>query len=341
MRSLSLLVRLLPGILPVALCAQDTTPRPAAGTRPAVADSVKRPARSGGSAARVRPRVRPSALSRSADSIGRFLVFAPRGQRWFAAAARGKRLLVDIGRVDAKVDDASRPAFREAVAARSPVKVGTSIRIRGPWGVEDATVSGFDAWAGRVVATLAVSPVVDSLALEKGAGKTPSLAGSAFLLAPADSTVLQQSCDRAMPAALQPRVVAVRDSLVLALQALPVPHRRTPQPATTLLRTTERAGCFGPARALVAVHVRAPNASWAHERVVLVSEAGAVTPLRVQDLRLKAHEVLDVFDADGDGVDDLATRGYAEGAGAVSILRLDPTAKRLTRLASGFAWEAR
>jgi hypothetical protein len=47
------------------------------------------------------------------------------------------------------------------------------------------------------------------------------------------------------------------------------------------------------------------------------------------------------FDADGDGVDELAARGLATRMGAQSVLKLDPAAKRFSRFASGFAWESR
>ena len=42
----------------------------------------------------------------------------------------------------------------------------------------------------------------------------------------------------------------------------------------------------------------------------------------------------------GDGLDDLATRGFAEAAGGITILKLTDK-NRLQRLANGFAWEAR
>jgi hypothetical protein len=51
-------------------------------------------------------------------------------------------------------------------------------------------------------------------------------------------------------------------------------------------------------------------------------------------------------DFDGDGIDDLATRGYGPFLGGTSVLRIvdgkkpkDP--RRLERMATGFAWESR
>jgi hypothetical protein len=99
------------------------------------------------------------------------------------------------------------------------------------------------------------------------------------------------------------------------------------------------AGCFGIARLLVVASRRTADMEFAVERAALVDSTGKVHPLRFQDLRFKAHDPLYVFDADGDGLDDLAARGYAERSGGLSIMRLDLVARRLVRLASGFAWE--
>ena len=55
-------------------------------------------------------------LSPLADSIAERMVFPPSGQLWFTAAARGKRMLVDIGRVDIDVKTEPRAsAYLEAV----------------------------------------------------------------------------------------------------------------------------------------------------------------------------------------------------------------------------------
>ena len=98
-------------------------------------------------------------------------------------------------------------------------------------------------------------------------------------------------------------------------------------------------GCFGERqRVALVVTVRTADNGWVQERVVLLDDAGRVTPVRANDLRFRAHELLYAFDADGDGVDDLAAKASTEAAGATVILRLDPKTKRLTRLAGGFAW---
>jgi hypothetical protein len=100
-----------------------------------------------------------------ADSIADKLVFPPVTQGWFLAAARGKRLLVDIGPCRQEVRRASGAARRVQAGgrARTPFPTGTRFRLRGPWGADDATISGFDTWNGRIVATVATAPRVDSL----------------------------------------------------------------------------------------------------------------------------------------------------------------------------------
>ena len=75
-------------------------------------------------------------------------------------------MLVDIGRVDVEVrrNPARLAAYKLAVEARTPFPTGTRFRLRGPWGADDATINGFDTWNGRIVATVATTPRVDSLA---------------------------------------------------------------------------------------------------------------------------------------------------------------------------------
>jgi hypothetical protein len=75
------------------------------------------------------------------------------------------------------------------------------------------------------------------------------------------------------------------------------------------------------------------------ERAVMLGDTGAVVRLRLSDLRFHFHEPLAVFDADGDGIDDIATRALGDRSGGLSIMRLDTSTRRLQRLASGFAWE--
>ena len=65
----------------------------------------------------------------------------------------------------------------------------------------------------------------------------------------------------------------------------------------------------------------------------------SLVPMRFTDLRFHAHDPLYVFDADGDGVDDLAARGLGDRSGGLTIMRLDLAARRFVRLVSGFAWE--
>jgi hypothetical protein len=301
----------------------------------------------------------PPSLSPLADSIAPYLVFVPTGQTWFVVASRAKRVLLDLGRVDADVKTKPRRlhAYLEAVQKLSPVPVGTHFRLFSQDGIADVSVKGFDVWNGRIVATLVAPHAIDSL------GRTaPLFVASAELIdsTRADSLRLVDSAAHAdtatgahpdsvhsdtchhgdVPDTLRSRVLTVRDSLINWLDSLP------PPPYQRLMKTEKPqwstiVGCFGGARRIaLAVDLRAGNNEWIRERVVLIDTLGAVTTLRVSDLRFKGHDLLMAFDADGDGLDDLATRGFAEAAGGITILKLTDKA-RLQRLSNGFAWEAR
>ena len=109
----------------------------------------------------------------------------------------------------------------------------------------------------------------------------------------------------------------------------------------TTVRGEAALGCFGNWRAIVVVNSRTPGFEWNEERTLLVAADGKVQTARLRDLRLRAHESLLAFDADGDGVDELSARGLATRMGAQSIMKLDPATRRFARFASGFAWETR
>lgn len=276
-------------------------------------------------------------LSPLADSVAERLVFAPRTQTWFVAAARGKRLLVDFGRID--VDVKKRPdrliAFREAAERIAPVAVGARMTVRGPWGSAPATVEGFDVWNGRIAGVLAVPETVAAL-VRAGDGV---LVGSAQLetgdATSAPVAAPGATCSReSVPAALAARVAVLRDSIGAAItKALPAGTAPTAPVASQV------AGCFGSlGRIALSVSVRAPLPVGSIERFAIVNDAGRATGVRPADLRWRAHDLLAAFDADGDGVDDLATRGVAPGAGATVLLRVDEAGKRAGRLAMGFKW---
>lgn len=139
----------LPDSLAIVAAAQRRPPGPAAALPPFV---------------RTRPAPAPK-LTPLADSVSQFLVFTPIEQTWFLAAKRGKRLLVDIGRVDLDVQHDKRraTAFQQAVKALSPLPIGTPVRIHHAWGIEDDSVVGFSSWNNRIVATLHLSRQLDSL----------------------------------------------------------------------------------------------------------------------------------------------------------------------------------
>ena len=294
---------------------------------------------------RIRPRsrARPREIPPLADTIAEKLVFPPVTQSWFLAAARGKRMLVDIGRVDMEVrrDPARLAAYKLAVEARTPFPTGTRFRLRGPWGADDATITGFDTWNGRIVATVATTPRVDSLA-----ATVEPLPATAQLVDSASEALTDTACVRGpLSAALEARVKLVRDSLEQTLLATErPPYERLMKSLKS--RSTSAAGCFPRGRVVVIATLWAGEYEWVREVVVLLDDAGALTPLRLRDYRFRGHEAIYAMDGDGDGVDDLATRGYGPNLGGTSVLRLvdgrtpkDP--RRLERMATGFAWESR
>jgi hypothetical protein len=306
-------------------------------------------------------------LSPLADSIANGLVFVPLDRTWFPVASRGRHMLVDIGRIDLnlKTDSATRAAFVEAVTRLSPLPLGTVLRLRAPYSVnEDAKVIGFDSWHGRVVARLAVSHLLDSLARAEdmlpaaatrfdtsmaraptSADTTQHATGVTSItttgVARADSVPPLQlvACTHdTLPTDMTARAIAVRDSLVRFLtdSATP-PYER--QLATAKIQSWWVPGCFGIGRALIIANKRTPEMDFAVERVALLDSAGKTVPVKFGDLRFHVHDPLYVFDADGDGIDDLAARGHGDRSGGLTIMRLDLAARRFVRLVSGFAWE--
>ncbi|MCC7322640.1 MAG: hypothetical protein IT358_02350 [Gemmatimonadaceae bacterium] len=273
-------------------------------------------------------------LSPLADTVAQRLVFAPLVQDWFTAAARTKRLVVDLGRVDIdlKKDTARLVAFRAAAAARSPFAIGSRLRLRGPWGSDDATIAGFEAYNGRIVATLATSPLVDSLARD-----TDPLVASAQRVRN-DSTPAGAACDRAVDSAFVSRLTRLARATEDSLRASEDQPLYARLKASLKARRSVAAGCFGEARGVVIVTLYAGDYEWVRERVLLVGD-GSVKKATVRDLRFRAHEALHALDADGDGVDDLATRAWTPRGGGTAILSFNPTTARFERLAQGFAWE--
>ena len=297
-------------------------------------------------ARRIRPasRARPKTLPPLADTIADKLVFPPVTQSWFLAAARGKRMLVDIGRVDIEVrrDPARLAAYKLAVEARTPFPTGTRFRLRGPWGADDATINGFDTWNGRIVATIATSPRVDSLAR----AIEPLPATAQLVDSASDPVATDSACVRGpLGPILEVRAKAVRDSLEQSLRlGEKPPYERLLKSLKS--RTTIAPGCFPGGRAIIVATLWAGEYEWVREQVVLMDDAGQVTPLRLRDYRFRGHEAIYALDGDGDGIDDLATRGYGPNQGGTSVLRIvegrtPKEPRRLERMATGFAWEIR
>jgi hypothetical protein len=305
-----------------------------------------------GASHRVAPKL--PTLTDAEQRIADGVVFAPRVTERFLVASRNKRLLVDIGRVDIARLDAEQLATLRRVSARTgPLSSVTHLRVRGSWGEETDSIVGYDVWNGRAVAVLAASPHADSLlkkntALVGVAIRAVSVVSTDTVEVPA-APVKQAGAATATPAPvcvrdslapqMQVRVTAVRDSLLRwVTDSLHSPFIRFAKATTA--RGEAALGCFGSWRAVVVVTSRTPGFEWNEERALLVAPDGKVQAARLRDLRLRAHESLLAFDADGDGVDELSTRGLATRMGALSILKLDPATRRFARFASGFAWES-
>ena len=291
-----------------------------------------------------RPAVRAPLLTDDEQRVADGIVFAPSTTERFLVAARGKRLLLDLGRVDLDVKQSpEKLALVRRVAARTgPLSRAVRMRVNGTWGTETDSIVGYDVWNGRVVAVLAVPPGTDSL-LRRNA----PLVGVAWRAAaggpqppPATAPGVAPCVRDSLPAVLQNRVAAVRDSLVRwVTDSLKPPYARLEKAAK--VRGDAITGCFANWSAVVIVTSRTPSLEWNEERAVLVGPTGVAASARLRDLRLRSHESLMAFDADGDGVDELAARGVAARMGAQSVLKLDPATGRFTRFASGFGWESR
>ena len=285
-------------------------------------------------------------LSPAADTIARHLTFVARNTTVLTAATRGGRWLVDLGRIDAAVQTPARmAAYREAAAALSPVRPGDTLHVYGPWGASRTVVRDFDIWSGRIVATVDLPAEADSLAIladrraKAPRGSDVPFGAAAFRFPLARDTSQAPGCVRdTIPFALSARADSVRDSLRTMLMAdtadAAPQYRIAPHVVTSRLM-----GCFGTARLLLMAALRSGGDLLTRERAVLIGDDGTVTPVPVQDYRFRAHLMLHVLDADGDGTDDVVARGYGRRVGSLVILRFDPEGRTLTRLTGGFAYE--
>lgn len=360
---------LAPFVLGVAVAACEGAPRPGDAVRDAAAtdtsvprDSAQRHAADSAAAmALVHEPAASHRLSPAADSLVPYLVFAPAEERRFVAAVRNGRWLLDIGRMDLDVrkDTARLAAFREAAAALSPVAARTVFRLHWAQGAEDIVVDSFAVYNGRIVVRVLGSAALDSVARGKGAWVGHAVHADSATSPTSTACELRLPPDRAAQAAfaaLKPaerraqaaarksadsaftaRIAFVRDSLEGVLRLERPPYERLQR--RVKLATSQVRGCFGEARRALVVSLRAGDAEWVRERVVLIAPDGRVTALRVEDGRFRAHDLLTAFDADGDGVDDLATRGTMQRAGGTVVLRVDLAKRLAVREAAGFAWE--
>lgn len=144
------------------------------------------------------------------------------------------------------------------------------------------------------------------------------------------------SCSRVWDDESRARASSVRDSLERVLRAGEQPVY--PRLLSSLkIKRSMISGCFPGGTAIVAVALYGGDFDWVREKIVLLTNSGGVRAMPVRDYRMRAHELLDAFDADEDGADDVAARGFTTRAGAQVVLRF--TENRLERIAAGFAWE--
>lgn len=284
-------------------------------------------------------------LSPAADSLARHLTFVARNTTVLTAATRGGRWLVDLGRIDVSVNTPERStAYREAVAALSPVRPGDTLYVYGPWGASKAVAGAFDIWSGRIVATVALPAAADSFALladrraKAPGGSDVPFAAAAFRYPLARDSARVAGCAGDLPPDISARADSARDSLRTVLLAdtatAAPPYRLAPRVVTSRLT-----GCFGAPRLLLLAALRSGGDLLTREHAVLIDADGSVTPVPVHDFRFRAHLMLHILDADGDGTDDVVARGYGRRVGSLVVLRFDPEAKTLTRLTGGFAYE--
>lgn len=307
--------------------------------------------------------LRIASLDPLADSISDRMVFYALIQTKFVAATRGKRLLLDLGRYDGSVNGAKqKKAFEEAAKVLSPVHPGDRFVLHGPWGADSATVTGYTVWNKRIVATLAVPALIDSMArsgvtlvalatkIMPDSAHPDSAARPAGAPAPpTDSVALPDSgtvanaltpgCSHdSLSIELALRVSELADSLAVVLEADTAKLTDRLKKSVKVQRS-QAIGCFAHWRVILLVNQSAGDYEYVHQLALLVDTAGVAVPLSVRDLRFKAHEVIKAFDADGDGVDDLAVKGYGNRIGATVILHYIPEKRRLEYIMEGFAWE--
>lgn len=340
-----------------AACGGKASSRPAAKSAVVTDSAGRQSSDSAAAMASVHDMATKHRLSPAADSVAPYLVFIPHEERVLVAASRNKQLLLDVGRMDLDVrkDSARLRAFHEAAPVLSPVPPRSVFRLYWAQGAEDVAADSFAVYNGRIVMRVFGSLALDSAAQGKGAlvalatraeSAQPPRATACELRAQVvpdtttegrEAATLQARNHAAADGAYDARVKAVRDSIESVLRLERPPYERLQR--RTKASSSQVRGCFGDARRALVVSLRAGDAEWVRERLVLVAPDGAVTQLHLNDLRFRTHDLLVAFDADGDGVDDLATRATTERAGGTTVLRVDLARKRAERLAGGFAWE--
>ena len=356
---------LLVAVLAVAAACSDSPGKASNGkpaSKPGIGQSAQQLASDSAKAmAAVRDTATEHRLSPAADSLAPYLVLIPHEERVLVAASRNKQMLLDVGRMDVDVrkDTVKQRLFREAARVLSPIPEKSVFRLAWAEGSEDVVADSFAVYNGRIVMKLYGSAALDTAARGKATVVGLATRADSAMVPVATSCELRTRTDSAAlaaEAALTPearkakvfmrkvadsaydaRVTVVRDSLEQELRKERPAYERL-QRRMKFASSSVR-GCFGTSRRALVASLRAGDAEWVRERLVLIAPDGSLTVLRVNDLRFRAHDLITAFDADGDGVDDLATRATTERAGGTSVLRLDLAKKRADRVAAGFAWE--
>lgn len=268
-------------------------------------------------------------LDGEAASFADRAVFAPLTQRWYMARTIDSTLSLDIGRIDGGVGttDASRSAFEQMVASRSPVQRGMPFTVHSRAGATTAHVTGFRLSGRRIIALLD-APALDSteraVPVEwRGVPPVPLRTSPAAICAPGDTAAISAAILRASDPAF----------------GVKTPSRSAPATPIGKQALSVLRGCFGDFRAILALRPLDVTPETV-ERVTLVRANGTTRSGKLKDLAYPLHELLFVLDIDGDGTNEIVVHSYRMSMETWAALRMTDSIS-FTRFASGFTIEKR